>query len=60
MNELDEWYNITVVGSAYEEQMHSSGRRRHRPFDLRNIERAPLEQPLGVGDWRDGPAPEPK
>lgn len=53
---IGEWYDVTVVGSSYQEQLHTSGKRRHRPLNL-NVDKLPFDAELGVGEWLDGPAP---
>lgn len=48
-----EWIDVTVVGSAYEEQLEAfSEERRHRPLELSG-ERSEHDH-----GWVDGPAPQ--
>jgi hypothetical protein len=51
INVLEEWKDITIVGSMYEEQFEVySSRRRHR--------RLSVPSQLGVGEWLSGQAPQ--
>jgi hypothetical protein len=54
-----EWRDMTVVGSAYEQQIeHYTGALRHRPLALRLRGRRVFGEERGVGDWRRGAAPD--
>lgn len=53
----EDWRDITVIGSVYEEQIevHSS-RRRHRPLRFSYVYPLNPGEERGIGEWRPGPA----
>ncbi len=54
-----EWIDVTVMGSAYDQQVDvRSNRRRHRLSSRQCDFPGDGSGPYAVGEWMDGPAPD--
>ncbi|WP_027578516.1 hypothetical protein [Bradyrhizobium sp. Ai1a-2] len=54
----EDWRDCTMLGSQYEEQISTSGKRRHRPLRLDMVGvRDRFGDERGIGDWRPGAGP---
>ncbi len=55
---IEVWVDATSVSIMYEQQVCRSGRWRHRRLRLGSVEDELLGRPIGVGEWKPGPAPD--